>query len=132
MCHRALRVAICLFAVVVSARAQDANLRIEVRADGTPVPEAAVVVNKASYVANVAGVAFATVASGSVEIVVVKEGFAPVTVSLTLAAGEQRTIRIDLEPQAAIEEHVTVSATRTDKRLEDQPMRVEVLDVPIP
>jgi outer membrane cobalamin receptor len=27
-----------------------------------------------------------------------------------------------------VEEAVTVSATRTDKRIEDQPMRVEVLD----
>jgi iron complex outermembrane receptor protein len=27
-----------------------------------------------------------------------------------------------------MEEHVTVVATRTDKRIEDQPMRVEVLD----
>jgi len=31
------------------------------------------------------------------------------------------------EKPPAIEEHVTVAATRTDKRLDDQPMRVEVL-----
>src|SRR6267378_251320 len=43
-------------------------------------------------------------------------------------AGEERTIPIDLNPQAEIAEHVTVSATRTDRGLEDQPMRVEVLD----
>jgi hypothetical protein len=42
--------------------------------------------------------------------------------------GAPQVIPIVLERQTAIEEHVTVSATRTDKRIEDQPMRVEVLD----
>src|SRR4029078_11930840 len=65
---------------------------------------------------------------GPLEITVVKEGYNPVTVSATAAMGPPQVIPILLERQAAIEEHVTVSATRTDKRIEDQPMRVEVLD----
>jgi iron complex outermembrane receptor protein len=63
-----------------------------------------------------------------VDITVVKEGFNPVTVSATATLGPPQVIPIVLERQTAIEEHVTVSATRTDKRIEDQPMRVEVLD----
>ena len=35
---------------------------------------------------------------------------------------------VELEPLAALEEQVTVSATRTNRRLEDTPTRVEVLD----
>ncbi len=65
---------------------------------------------------------------GPVDITVVKEGFNPVTVSATATLGQPHVIPIVLERQTAIEEHVTVSATRTDKRIEDQPMRVEVLD----
>jgi iron complex outermembrane receptor protein len=68
------------------------------------------------------------VAPGPVDITVVKEGFNPVTVSATATLGPPQVIPIVLERQTAIEEHVTVSATRTDKRIEDQPMRVEVLD----
>ena len=68
------------------------------------------------------------VAPGPIEITVVKEGFNPVTVTATAIAGQSQAIPIPLERQTAIEEHVTVSATRTDKRIEDQPMRVEVLD----
>ena len=68
------------------------------------------------------------VAPGPIEITVVKEGFNPVTVTATAIAGQSQVIPIPLERQTAIEEHVTVSATRTDKRIEDQPMRVEVLD----
>ena len=46
--------------------------------------------------------------------------------TLTLTAGQQQEIEVELQPDS-FEETVTVSATRTDKRLEDQPMRVEVL-----
>jgi iron complex outermembrane receptor protein len=71
------------------------------------------------------------VAPGPIEITVVKEGFNPVTVTATAVAGQSQAIPIPLEPQTAVEEHVTVSATRTDKRIEDQPMRVEVLDAEV-
>jgi outer membrane receptor for ferrienterochelin and colicins len=40
----------------------------------------------------------------------------------------QATASQEPEPPVKIEEHVTVSSTRTDRGLEDQPMRVEVLD----
>jgi len=68
------------------------------------------------------------VVTGPVDITVVKEGFNPVTISATATLGQSQVIPVTLERQTAIEEHVTVSATRTDKRIEDQPMRVEVLD----
>ena len=59
---------------------------------------------------------------------VVKDGFVPATASVQLAAGARQDVIIELQPQPTVEEHVTVvAATRTDKRLEDQPMRVEVL-----
>src|SRR5207342_2254745 len=51
-----------------------------------------------------------------------------VSLSVEFRLGTEREIPVVLEDQEAIEEHVTVSATRTDTRLEDQPMRVEVLD----
>ena len=68
------------------------------------------------------------VTPGPVDLTIVKEGFAPVTTTVTVAAGQQQPVAIELEKPPTIEESVTVSATRTDKRLEDQPMRVEVLD----
>jgi len=70
----------------------------------------------------------ASVAPGQVEITVVKEGFAPATTTITLQAGQTQQVLVDLQVAPTVEERVTVSATRTDKRLEDQPMRVEVLD----
>src|SRR5580765_6879979 len=55
-------------------------------------------------------------------------GFAPVTTSVQLGAGAIQEVIVELQQQPSVEESVTVVAsTRTDKRLEDQPMRVEVL-----
>src|SRR6478672_10249952 len=55
-------------------------------------------------------------------------GFAPTTASVQAAGGAIQDVIVELRAQVTVEETVTVVAsTRTDKRLEDQPMRVEVL-----
>jgi iron complex outermembrane receptor protein len=124
-----LRVCLLLiFAVATTAHAQDASIRIEVRTGGAPVAHASIVVNGVAHATDAKGIVLLTLPAGDVEVVAVKEGLAPASLAFTLRAGETRTVPIELEPQAAIEETVTVSATRTDTRLEDQPMRVEVLN----
>ncbi len=108
--------------------AQNASIRVEVVSDGAPVNQPSIVVNGAAHRGDDGGRLLLEVPPGTIEIVVVKEGLAPASVTVQLRAGETRTVTIDLKPQAELEEHVTVVATRTDKRIEDQPMRVEVLD----
>jgi iron complex outermembrane receptor protein len=99
-----------------------------VTAGGAPAPGAEIVVGGKTYVTDARGEARIEVGPGPVELTVVKEGFAPVTTTITVVAGQQQPVTIMLEKLPTVEETVTVSATRTDKRLEDQPMRVEVLD----
>ncbi len=123
---------ICLTAALLlpfsnAAQAQNGNVRVEVRSQGVPVARASVVVSGMTYATDDQGNVTMVIPPGSIEIVVIKEGLAPASVSFQLRPGEMRTIPVDLERQSAIEERVTVSATRTDKRLEDEPMRVEVL-----
>ena len=105
-----------------------ANIRVEVRFNSTPVAEATVIVNGVTYVTMADGSVSLGVASGTTEITIVKEGFAPITTSVTLQSGQSRQVLVDLQRQPSVEEQITVSATRTDRRLEDVPMRVEVLD----
>jgi outer membrane receptor for ferrienterochelin and colicins len=105
-----------------------AEIQIIVRSESGPIPRAQVIGAGTTTETDAEGRTTLHVAPGPVEITVVKEGFNPVTVSATAALGPRQVIPIVLERQTAIEEHVTVSATRTDKRIEDQPMRVEVLD----
>jgi iron complex outermembrane receptor protein len=128
---RARCVGLLVFLLAVSsavrASEQAASIRIEVVSAGTPVPGASIVINGAARQAGDAGVLLLNLPPGTIEIVVVKEGLAPSSVTVELRAGEARTVTIDLKPQEELEEHVTVVATRTDKRIEDQAMRVEVL-----
>ena len=114
----------------LNARAapQNAAMRVEVRSAGVAVAGASVVFNGTSVQTDDRGVASVAVAPGPVEIVVIKEGLEPASLSVQLRAGEERTITVELQPQSEIAEHVTVSATRTERGIEDQPMRVEVLD----
>lgn len=74
------------------------------------------------------GIAIAMVAPGAIEITILREGFVPVTTTVTVAAGQTQPVLVDLQRTPTLEEEViVVAATRTDTRLEDQPMRVEVV-----
>ena len=106
---------------------QTATVRVEVRSADGAVRNAEVVINGATQRTDEQGVTVFTVPPGSVEIVVVKEGFTPASASVDVVPNQQQPVTIELNRTATVEEHVTVSATRTDKRVEDVPMRVEVL-----
>src|SRR2546430_1082180 len=121
-------VCVCVALVFASALTQNVMLQIEVRSDAGAVADATVVANGTTRRTDSMGRTAFDVPPGPVQIVVAKEGFEPETVSIDIRTGEPRAISIALRPQSAIEEHVTVAATRTDKRIEDQPMRVEILD----
>jgi iron complex outermembrane receptor protein len=92
------------------------------------VASAQIVVDGATFNTDASGIASVPIRAGSVDVTVVKNGFVPVTTTVSVAPGQTQSIVVELSPQPTIEEQVTVSATRTDKPLEDIPMRVEVID----
>ena len=115
---------VCL---VVGLLVQDqrATIRVEVRAGDKAVAGAAVVIGGASYLTDEQGIARATVPPGKLDITIAKDRFVPATATVDAVVGEERTVTVDLQ---TLEEEVTVIAsTRTGRRIEDQPMRVEVL-----
>ena len=105
-----------------------AMVQIVVTAGNAPVSRAQVVLAGKTVETGDDGRVSLQAAPGPVEITVVKTGFNPVTVTATATEGQPQVVEVALERQTAIEETVIVSATRTDKSLDDQPMRVEVLD----
>ena len=125
---RGLVLGVLLLLHTAVAFAQIATVRVEVRNEAGPVRDAEVVINGTTHKTDAQGVVVVTLPAGHVDVVVVKEGFAPASASVDVQANQQQPVVIELNRGASIEEHVTVSATRTDKRVEDVPMRVEVLN----
>ena len=108
---------------------QDGRVRLEVRSGVDPVAGAEVVANGATRRTDEHGVVVLSVAAGNVQVTVVREGFIPITVAVDVTAGQEHVVRIELVAEPAFEEEVTVVAsTRTERRIEDQAMRVEVLN----
>ena len=112
----------------MSLQGDQSALACTVTAAGAPVPGAEIVVAGKTYVTDARGEIRIDVRPGPVELSVVKTGFAPVTTTIAVGAGQLQIVTIELERTPTVEETITVSATRSDKRVEDQPMRVEVLD----
>jgi outer membrane receptor for ferrienterochelin and colicins len=106
---------------------QQTTIQIEVRSNGEPVASAEVVIAGKSFTTAPNGIATATVTAGLVEIAVNKEGYLPARVSASISPGQTQPVVVTIDRQPTIEEEVIVSATRTNKRVEDQPMRVEVV-----
>jgi outer membrane receptor for ferrienterochelin and colicins len=121
-------VLVLFLASTITAQNQMDTVRIQVRSADKPIEDAEVVVAGASYRTDASGTTTVTIVPGAVEVTVVKAGFAPATASVRVAAGVVQEVVVELQVQPTVEETVTVVAsTRTDKRLEDQAMRVEVL-----
>jgi outer membrane receptor for ferrienterochelin and colicins len=117
------------FSVTLAGQDRAVTLRIDVRAGGEPVAGADVVVGLITQRTDPTGAVTIAAAPGVVEITVVKEGFVPASASPTLTGAAEQHVVIELQALPAVEEHVTVVATtRTNRRIEDQPMRVEVLE----
>ena len=121
-------VLVCCLPATIGAQTPSATLRVQVRASDKPVEDAEVVVAGKTLRTDAAGTTTITAVPGTIDITVLKPGFVPTTASVQVAAGATQDVVVELQAQPTVEETVTVVAsTRTDKRLEDQPMRVEVL-----
>jgi iron complex outermembrane receptor protein len=115
--------------VSASAAQSTGTVRIAVLASDQAVEDAQVVVSGATHRTDATGVVTVNVVPGVITIAIVKPGFLPASTTVQLSPGQQQEVRVELEPEPTVEETVTVIATtRTEKRLEDQPMRVEVLE----
>lgn len=100
-------------------------LVILVRAHGQPVAGASVRTGAESMLTDAAGEAAFRLRLGDHSVTVEAAGFLPAAAEVSLKAGEASRVTVDLE---GLEEEILVAATRSATRLEDQPLRVEVID----
>jgi outer membrane receptor for ferrienterochelin and colicins len=101
------------------------NLRVDVRCEGRPVAGATVRVAGREAATDARGSAALQVPAGDQEVSVEAHGFLPASARASVAASGLTRVAVALE---RLEEEVVVRATRSATRLEDQPLRVEVID----
>lgn len=116
--------------VAAPALAQEprGQLRVVVRSGGEPVAGALVAAGGRTADTRADGVAELDAAPGSILVVATKARFFDGKAEAQVTAGQTTTVEIELTAQPEVEEEVVVVAsTRTGRRLEDQPTRVEVI-----
>jgi len=102
-----------------------ATLVVRVQSEGEAVAGAMVRVAAEQALTDASGQAAFQRKPGDYSITVEAKGFTPAVAEATLKSGEPLTITVDLE---SLEEEVLVFATRSATRIEDQPLRVEVIN----
>ena len=126
------RLSVCLGVLVVSATQANAQsdsgrVTVAVREGGRPLVEAVVHSGHARARTDALGTAALWLPVGVRRVVVASIGFRPETLHVAVRAGLETTLTVQLLAQATALAPVLVTATRTPRRPEDEPMRVEVL-----
>jgi outer membrane receptor for ferrienterochelin and colicins len=111
------------------ARAQDASgtVRLRVESQGTPLPGAEVRAGRTGALTNAAGRAVLRLPAGTHTVSVSLIGYTRGSTRVKVTAGTDTTLVIALEEEAIETEGVVVLSTRTGRRIEEEPVRVEVL-----
>jgi iron complex outermembrane receptor protein len=116
------------FVAAAAAQEPRGQLRVVVRSEHGPVAGASVVVGERSGETDADGVAQMEAPPGAVLVRVTKAGFFDARAEAIVTPGRVTTIEIALTAQPDVkEEVVVVASTRTGRRLEEQPTRVEVI-----
>jgi iron complex outermembrane receptor protein len=116
--------------VTTSALAQEpvGQVRVVVRSAGAPVDGARVIARGRTIETGEDGVALVEAPPGVLQVEVVKAAFFAARAEAQVVAAQTTTLDVELTPQPAVEEEViVVASTRTGRRLEEQPTRVEVI-----
>ena len=120
-------VLIALAAAVQPAKAQVARATVRVEGDGAPIAGAQLQTGSTRLLTDTQGEAVLSLPAGEHEVRVTMLGFAAAAVTLALRAGSDTTVVVRLEVEAIETEEILVLSTRTERRIEDVPLRVEVV-----
>jgi len=100
---------------------------VRARNGAAPVPSAEVNAGGLQAQTDERGEASLSLPASEHTITVSRPGLAPVTLQVTVRAGAQVTAVLQLQEQRSESEVVVVSATRSGRMVEDQPIRVEAV-----
>lgn len=119
---------ILLLAVLTGAPSQLPTLTVVVTADNKPVAGVDVQVGERRAKTAANGEAVFQVAAGTYEVKVDSPKHVPAATTATVTDDAPARVTIEVYALPEVEEEILVSATRTETRLKDQPLRIEVID----
>jgi outer membrane receptor for ferrienterochelin and colicins len=122
-----LVLAACCVVSPAPAQQPGGTLTVRVASEGRPLRDAQVRAARRLALTDDSGTARLRLAAGRWVVVVAKLGFRPDTLSVVVTEGRETTLAADLAEAPAELEAIIVSTTRAERRLEDEPARVEVL-----
>lgn len=118
----------CLIPAIAVAQAPTtAVIHVRVATAAGPASDVLVSAGRLTAATDASGTAELHPAPGPLTITVRRLGLAPDSARVEVRAGMDTTIALVLREQAAALASVIISSTRTERRVEDEPLRVEVL-----
>jgi len=117
-----------LLSHAVGAQSVTGTLVLEVRSDSGPARLVEVQAGGRTTQTDEHGNATLEVPAGVVDVELRRIGFVSKTVRASVTAGQTTQLRIELTEESVAEEEIVVTATRANTRIEDEPLRVEVVD----
>ncbi|MQA89813.1 MAG: TonB-dependent receptor [Gemmatimonas sp.] len=112
---------------VAAGQNPEGTLRVRAIAGNGPVDAATVRSDGVGSLTNAAGEAVLHLHAGPHEVTVEKLGYADAVLEVEVAAGRETLVEMSMTEQAEEIEGIVVTSTRTERRIEDEPVRVEVL-----
>lgn len=118
-----------LLCTVFPLQAQEqGTVAVSVHSGGEPVAGAEIQAGQARSLTDDEGNARLSLPAGDVRIEVRRIGYEPAVVQVRVVEGRDTTLVVELRSEALAIEGVVVTSTRTGRRVQDDPIRVEVLD----
>src|SRR5436189_3566963 len=112
----------------IEGQQPNGTLLVQIQSDSRPVEQAQVTVGDRTVLTGATGEAAFDLPAGTVEVRVERYGFKPRTTEAVVVETGTTRVVVDIEAVAVLKEEITVTATRTETRIEDEPLRVEVLN----
>ena len=110
-----------------AAQPRPVQLTVRVMDEATPVPGARVAAEVSGGITDDRGEVRLRLSAGTYLVRVTHPGYADAERRTVLREGRDTTVVIALEADAFEHEEIIVTSTRTDRRIEDEPIRIEVV-----
>lgn len=112
---------------VSSAQLVAGHLTVRVVRDTVPIARAVITAKDLRVLTGENGIAVLALQAGFVRVVVRKLGFLPDTTEIVMPSGRDTSVMIHLTERSLELAPVLVASTRSNRRVEDEPTRVEVI-----